>query len=152
MKKHVIYKIMGSPVPMSRPRFGKSNVWDPQREFKHAVKVSLEKQRGIRPVLDKPLKVYVTFFMKTPKRSKRDGQFCFGRPDIDNLLKMVFDCSNNILIVDDRLIVECEAKKIYDSEPRSEFYFEEVENYEKKSKKGTSVKGKSVENTNVETK
>jgi Holliday junction resolvase RusA-like endonuclease len=45
------------------------------------------------------------------------------KPDIDNLIKFVMDCGQNILWNDDSTICQIESKKIYSKHPRTEIEY-----------------------------
>ncbi len=49
------------------------------------------------------------------EKKKKDlaGKECTAKPDLDNLLKFYMDVMNEIAYLDDRLISEIHAKKIY---------------------------------------
>lgn len=49
------------------------------------------------------------------------GDWCFIRPDIDNLIKQVLDLAQPILFTNDSIVAQLAAKKVYDLNPRTEF-------------------------------
>lgn len=117
-----VYVIDGDPTAQIRARFGNKNVWDPMKQLKVYVGIMLQKQHGNLPLYENvPLSVTITFFMKMPKGSKRDGQYHYFKPDTDNLEKFLFDACNKIIWKDDCQISEVYKRKIYDKNPRTEF-------------------------------
>jgi Holliday junction resolvase RusA-like endonuclease len=48
------------------------------------------------------------------------------KPDVDNLLKSLFDGLNGVLFTDDSRICDVNAKKIYGKEPRIEIEIKEI--------------------------
>ncbi|VTS14804.1 crossover junction endodeoxyribonuclease RusA [Streptococcus pseudoporcinus] len=98
---------------------------------------------------DGAISVDVTFYMKAPlnlskepsKRAKQATKEKYQdyinelirhpkKPDLDNLIKAVFDSVSRSEIVwkDDNLICDVKAKKLYSPNPRIEIEIEEVEN------------------------
>ncbi len=120
------YVIMGKPVPLSRPRFSTATrkVFDPQKEFKTLVSMSLISQHNDDPLLTGALHLDVVFYMPIPQRSLSKnlaGTPHCKKPDLSNLLKWVEDISTGVIYRDDALISSVESKKIYDANPRTEF-------------------------------
>ena len=112
----------------ARPRLGRNKVFDSQSAQKHiwrALLLQSTEREAIKAYLDDIVSVSVTceFGMKIPGAiSKRkaevlDGQFHTKKPDIDNLLKWVFDVGNGILWPDDNCISKCVALKQYTKTP-----------------------------------
>ena len=122
----VLFVIDGDPKPLARPRFGARRVWDSQKKLKHDIQLILQSQKKYKGFLSKALHMEVTFFMKTPLKSRREGQFHIYRPDLDNMIKMVGDVCGQILYKEDCIIASIAAKKIYDLHPRTEFYLKEI--------------------------
>ena len=58
-------------------------------------------------------------------KKKKDallGQKHHKRPDLSNLIKYLEDAAQGILFADDATITTINARKIYDMNPRTEFY------------------------------
>jgi len=69
-------------------------------------------------IIDYPIEVHVDFIFKPVKG--KIGTIKATKPDIDNLLKMLFDVMKKTIISDDNIIVQVTAKKRYakkDEEP-----------------------------------
>ena len=72
-----------------------------------------------------PVYVDVVFYMPIAqslsgikKRQMANGVIAHTtKPDVDNLLKLVLDCLNDLVIEDDSQIVELRGKKIYSNKP-----------------------------------
>ncbi|WP_028547225.1 RusA family crossover junction endodeoxyribonuclease [Paenibacillus taiwanensis] len=81
-----------------------------------------------------PIAVKVTFHMLIPeswthkRRHALVGQHCAKKPDIDNLIKGVFDAANGILWKDDNQVVMVESQKRYALIPGIEIEVEELSN------------------------
>jgi Holliday junction resolvase RusA-like endonuclease len=78
----------------------------------------------LRTKTDKPTEfavaVNVTFHMPIPKskvKKVKPGQPVTVKPDIDNLVKGLFDAANGICWQDDNQVVRCNAEKVYSNEP-----------------------------------
>lgn len=118
-----IYIIPDQPIPLARPRFSKygTHVWDSQQAEKNWVATYLRFLRKEEP-LEGPLKLSFEFNMK---HAKKKG-YHMGRPDIDNLVKFYMDCLNGILYEDDKQVVSLVATKVYNTEPCTKIYWEEL--------------------------
>lgn len=120
----MLYIIQGTPIPLQRPRYYNDRVYDSQRHAKNIVTFELQRQHQ-GPLLSIPLLVELKYYFGFPKsmsEKKRQsllGQPLKSRPDLDNLIKLTLDCSNNVLWTDDALIVGITASKLY-GEPRTE--------------------------------
>ena len=121
MKK---YTLLGNPIPLARPRFGK-HVYDAQRVEKANAQAQLIEQHLFLPPFSGSLLLKVSFFMPIPKGQPKkrplSGLFHAIRPDLSNLIKFVEDVSVGVLFHDDALISSIHAQKIYDKNPRTEF-------------------------------
>lgn len=108
----------------------------------------LVKNRYKGPFYETAIKVDVTFFMEAPEklkkepseRSRQTTKEKFIRfvkeliwhdklPDIDNLVKAVFDSitKSNKVWKDDNIVCDLHARKVYSPNPRIEIEIEEVE-------------------------
>ena len=118
MKRH--YLIPGNPVPLPRQRFTKTGrSYKPSKYLNvaHAHRVLL-KGAHLGPPIEGPVKVIVDFYHSRPQRLKRKKDPAHSmrkpnRPDIDNLVKHVFDCMNDIVFVDDAQVVYLSASDNY---------------------------------------
>lgn len=70
--------------------------------------------------------VKAMFYMPIPaswskkKQKEHDGKPVTVKPDIDNLIKGLFDAANGIVWKDDNQVIRCEAEKVYSMNPRIE--------------------------------
>ena len=78
-----------------------------------------------------PLKVRVEFFLKPPKRGKKETEKMINgeiRPvtgkDVDNMAKSVLDGLNGVAYKDDSQVVELSVGKFYSNFPRTEIRIE----------------------------
>lgn len=125
-------QIDGNPIPDSRPRVTRYGTYNPRHSEKTRLKTYLL-SLGIK-TLSGPLKVSLFFFMAIPKSTSKkkrkdmiEGMVYYDRkPDLDNLVKFVFDYCTGILFDDDRQIVQLDAFKWYDEYPSTMIEIESV--------------------------
>ena len=126
----IIIEVLGVPISLNRPRACKRgefiSMYDSQVKEKQQVRWQLSGQYKEKPLL-MPLAVDLLFGMPIPKQTSkvRTKEMLAGKlvpmkkPDIDNLIKFILDCLNEILFDDDSQIVEISARKIYTVSPRT---------------------------------
>lgn len=66
--------------------------------------------------LDEPLRVLVSAYFERPKSKPKKVVFPTGKPDWDNIGKLVCDALNGILWRDDAVIVDGSVAKLYCTE------------------------------------
>lgn len=136
------------PKPQSRPRSGKFGVYeDPKMSKWRKWVTNYIKENYDGDYFDGAVSVNVTFYMKTPKliskepskRAKlptlkkyqnfvRELIWHDKKPDLDNLVKAVFDSisKSDIVWTDDNIVCDLHAKKVYSPKPRIEIEIEEL--------------------------
>ena len=120
--------IPGDPISLDRARYGrgrdgKAQIYDSQRNEKLMVGITLRSQNGDRQPLCIPLCLDIIFYFKKPKFRKLPHLWRVERPDTSNLLKFYEDVGTEAgLWKDDSFIVKITAQKMYDDNPRTEFY------------------------------
>jgi len=122
--------ISGNPVPLRRPRFSKSHVYDSQAACKNIVSFEMGckiKKYQWDPLLYLgPISIEFRFYMPIPvslskkKRLELVDTEHFKKPDIDNLIKFYCDAANGVVFKDDSQICELGAAKYYSTKPRTE--------------------------------
>lgn len=137
--------IMGDPIPKMRARHarfksGLVHTYDPQHHLKQCIqeKLRAEIERARDPysksqdlalsrlVTARSLSASINFHMQLPKDPCRASKCVWGiephniKPDIDNLVKFILDCCNDILFSDDKIITTLNVTKTYSTEPRTE--------------------------------
>jgi Holliday junction resolvase RusA-like endonuclease len=132
--------IPGDPIPKHRPRFTRhGRTYSDQSEIMKNVSMIISSQHNANKPYKNPVKLSAVFFMPIPKsiskkkKSMINGTPHIKKPDIDNLLKFYCDCmvkSGNI-IIDDSVIAEIYATKIYSLCPRSVFTVKDIVREEK---------------------
>ena len=127
--KFVLY---GNPIPLARHRTANGRTYDPQKALKNGLHWDLLAQAPKCKSLSGPLELHITFFMPIPKSlssKKYDALLLtphYKKPDLSNLIKFYEDICNGLIYKDDAQIVSISAKKLYDSEPRTEFKLTEI--------------------------
>lgn len=135
--KEVRFVVYGRPVPKERPRVVNGHAYTPQKTRVAEERVGFAYRsayRGFKFGRGVPLKMEVKFTYVVPKgvskrvRAKMEAGEVFpvGKPDVDNILKLVQDSGNGLIWHDDSQIVEVEARKVYGGEYKTEIRIVEV--------------------------
>jgi len=123
--------VIGEPVPFARMRLGRTNqhfVPAAQRNF--AAVLQIEAANAMRKanttMFDEAVTLELTAEVSIPaswSNKKRNRAIAgevvpTGRPDLDNLYKIVADAFNMVLFRDDSQVVSLRARKRYSVEPK----------------------------------
>lgn len=116
-------QIDGIPIPDARPRVTRYGTYNPRQREKNKIKTYLL-SLGRKPYSG-PLRVSLFFIMAIPKSSSKNKRISMlandithtKKPDLDNLVKFIFDSCNTVLFDDDRQIIELKASKRYGEKP-----------------------------------
>jgi Holliday junction resolvase RusA-like endonuclease len=109
------------PVGKMRHRSNGRRTYDPQEAEKNSVKAEMAMQMrksGWR-MIDLPCVCHIRFITERPvSQVKADGTprvgapaFHSSKPDIDNAEKFYFDCMNEVVFADDKLVVDVKKTK-----------------------------------------
>lgn len=126
------YVLFGDPTFMGSPKFFNSGVGDISKRNKTKDTISLESQHNAQPYLKPPLKLQAYFYFHIPMRHNsklknyKPGRRHIVSPNLFNCVKYLEDISRGIIFQDAYFISEVEAHKVYDDEPRVEFYIVEL--------------------------
>ena len=119
MKEYHIDIVPMGAVRMTRKGKYKDEAAQRYLSYKQAIQWQVAVQNKEEKIFENPVKVYVVFFMPIPKswsKPKRE-RHAFKphnvKPDIDNVLKGLFDALNGLVWKDDNLVAEVTALKIY---------------------------------------
>ena len=131
-QRSVILTVTGKPVAKGRPRLTKRvglgrgvYLYTPERTGNAEEIMQGEMRQACTTPLEGPLQLSVVFCFRRPKswpKAQRDAvdngeePWHVGKPDLDNLVKLVQDAGNGILWRDDAQIVRLEAIKVYGAE------------------------------------
>jgi Holliday junction resolvase RusA-like endonuclease len=128
----ITVSLLGEPVAFARMRIaartGAHFVPAPQRNAMAALHIEAAntmREMGAA-VLDEPVSVELLAELPIPASwSKKRRNLAIlglirpsGRPDLDNLWKLMADAFNGVVFRDDALIVEAHARKIYGLQPK----------------------------------
>ncbi len=125
------YTLHLDPKPQSRPRFGRNGTYE-DKKMKQWKRNCESQLRLMNPKIIEKGAIFVsmTFYIYPPKRiaevkKKRlelesEAIYVDKRPDIDNYIKAVLDCSNEILFKDDGQVAALSSQKLYSLNPRIE--------------------------------
>jgi Holliday junction resolvase RusA-like endonuclease len=99
------------PVPFARPRFNNGRGFNSPKyaDYKRTIQTWLMSLK-LTP-MEGPLSLALVFLLEKPKRCSR--RYPAVRPDLDNFVKAMMDCGNEVLWHDDGQIVHIGAMKIY---------------------------------------
>lgn len=116
------FSVDTTPVGKGRPRFTRyGSVYTPpstvngEKIVRYTARVAMQ---GRQPV-DTPVSVVLEFSFEPPKslsekkRAELIGNPMTKKPDIDNLVKLVFDAMNGVVWVDDKQVSLLMTKKQY---------------------------------------
>lgn len=133
------FTVPGTPVAKGRPRVtargGFARAYTPQKT--RIAEASFEARafqyRPATPFAG-PLRLEVVFMMPIPKSfpkwrraSAEEGNtHPVGKPDIDNLLKLIADAMSGAFWLDDKQIVEAEVRKMYGPVPQTKVVVTEL--------------------------
>ena len=122
--------IKSPPQAQGRPRFsvrGKhAFVFDPHKDKKNWYRLQVSQQ--FSELLSNPIELKIIYFMPIPKSTSKKKKALMlsneikhtKKPDVDNLLKLTFDCMTDIVFEDDRQIWRLEAEKRYSDFPHTD--------------------------------
>jgi Holliday junction resolvase RusA-like endonuclease len=137
-EKMTRYTLHLEPKPQSRPRFGRNGTYEDKvmKQWKRNCESQL---RLMNPKIIEKGAIFVSmaFYIYPPKRiaevkKKRlelesEEIYVDKRPDIDNYIKAVLDCSNEILFKDDGQVAALSSQKLYSLNPRIEIEITSLE-------------------------
>lgn len=136
MGEKLKFIIPGEPVAWSSHRgYGKKS-FSPHYVQKQAAQYFLKQQRGANPVIKKAIRVDFEFLMPIPStmpkkilKRIRSGErvFHIKRKDRSNCIKFAEDCLTGIIISDDNIICDGNAKKYYSETPQTIITIEEID-------------------------
>ena len=132
--------IEGEPVGKGRPRVTSkgsfAHAYTPSRtkNYEKLIQNTYLNKYTYEDTLQGPIKAELIAYFPIPESiSKKKKELLLKnyekhtkKPDIDNVIKSVFDALNNLAFVDDSNIIQVEAKKRYSDNPRVELHLKEV--------------------------
>lgn len=130
------FEIPGKPMGKQRPRVTKWGTHTPEKTVNYETLVKEIYVINKLPMLQGPITAEVVIKYDIPKStSKKQKELMLQdaikpckKPDIDNILKIIFDSLNGIAYKDDNQIVQVSCRKMYADEPKVIVKFMEAEN------------------------
>jgi Holliday junction resolvase RusA-like endonuclease len=127
----ISFTVPGQPVAKGRPKIGSRNgqpmMYAPERTVSYESTVKLfaaQAMRG-RPLITGPVRLVMNVALQIPaswsgkkQRAARTGESLpTGKPDADNVIKMICDALNGVVWKDDTQVVNIDMCKRYSDEP-----------------------------------
>lgn len=125
----VTLSIVGPPVGKGRPRFSRRSgvafTPTPTRNAEAYVRLLATEAMAGQPAIEGPVDVKLAVICAVPKswsKRRQAAALCnltrpSGRPDLDNVLKLLTDAMNGVVYRDDAQIVHLSASKRYGPQP-----------------------------------
>lgn len=126
-KTDVTFWLEGEPVAKARPRWSRGKIYTPSKTTKAENEIRKAYKEADGQEILGPVCVSMTFCLQTPKNWSKAKKglaqllelLPTKRPDLDNLVKTVFDALNGLAYEDDKQICELHAYKTYNETPRT---------------------------------
>lgn len=150
MTNAVLITVPGKPVAKARPRTvriksGGVRTYTPKNTVdfeRHGRQCAILAMKGTKPLIH-PIICVISVELPIPaswsKKKKQMAVDCVlrptTRPDLDNYVKGLLDCCNEIVFKDDSQVVDMIVSKTYSHSPKSILYFAEIPNNETPSTK-----------------
>lgn len=127
------FTIPGTPVGKGRPRFARRGnfvaTYTPEKtaSYENLVKVKAEEAMQGRPIIDVAVSVVILLFVTPPASWSQKKQraalagdiFPTTKPDVDNVIKGIFDACNEIVWRDDKQACDVRVIKRYAENARA---------------------------------
>lgn len=129
----VTFVVPGVPVGKGRPKFARRgnfvSTYTPEKtaSYENLVKVKAEEAMQGRSLIDGPVSVDIELYVSPPvswslkkQRAALLGEtFPTAKPDMDNVIKGLFDACNEIVWKDDKQVVSLMVTKRFAETPRA---------------------------------
>ena len=129
----VAFVIPGTPVGKGRPKFARRGnftvAYTPERtaSYENLVKVKAEEAMKGRPAIDGAVAVTIWLWVTPPASWSQKKQrqalsheiLPTSKPDVDNVIKGIFDAMNEIVWKDDKQAVDVSIRKRYSETARA---------------------------------
>lgn len=125
MTDRLTIEVCHIPIGKGRPRVTRHGTYTPTSEDEEALALKLRLKMGNRIPFTGPIGVRIICFLPKPKRPTHPV-YPIVKPDLDNLLKHIWDASNGILWDDDKSICHVEGSKQYAAGAGRPGYYIEV--------------------------
>ena len=132
----ITFGIPGPPQGKGRPKFGKGIVYTPIKtvSYESLIKVQAFNAMKGKNIYHCAVKVAMMIYMPVPGSwSKKKQTLALEhylvptvKPDLDNVVKVVFDAINNIVWDDDKQVAMLNVSKYYDKSPQIQITIMEI--------------------------
>ena len=123
----VAFVIPGTPVGKGRPKFARRGnfvtTYTPEKtaSYENLVKVKAQEAMSGRPMIEGPVAVQIALHVTPPASWSQKKQLSAlareirptTKPDMDNVIKGIFDAMNEIVWRDDKQVCELRVVKLY---------------------------------------
>lgn len=124
----VAFRVPGQPIGKGRPRFGRGRAYTPATTAKAerdaaAIASDAMMDAGLDPFAGPVSVVIVARYRIPPSWTKakqaaaRSHEIQPGKPDLDNVVKLILDACNAVCFEDDAQVVMLEAIKTFSDDP-----------------------------------
>lgn len=141
LKEHSIELVIeGEPIGKGRPRvtnrgsFAHAYTPSKTKNYERLIQNTFLSKYNYEDILQGPIEANIVAYFPIPSSVSKKKQSLLlnnfekhtKKPDIDNVVKSVFDALNNLAFEDDSNIIRVSAKKLYSTNPRVELELKEV--------------------------
>ncbi len=127
MQQPIWFVIPGTPVGKGRPKFARRGnfvtTYTPEKtaSYENLVKIRASEAMQDRQIIEGPVKVHLWLWVTPPASWSQKKQRAAlaneilpaSKPDVDNVIKGIFDACNEIIWRDDKQVVELTVRKRY---------------------------------------
>lgn len=129
----IAFVIPGTPVGKGRPKFARRGnfvtTYTPEKtaSYENLVKLAAAEAMQGRAIIDGAVAVTIALYVTPPaswsKKKQREALegaiFPTSKPDVDNVIKGIFDAMNDIVFRDDKQACDVSVQKRYAETPRA---------------------------------
>ena len=127
----ISFVVPGTPVGKGRPKFARRgafvSAYTPERtaSYENLVKVVAAQAMAGRQIIEGPVEVVLVIHVQAPESwsKKKKSEALSGalaptsKPDLDNIIKGIFDAMNGVVFKDDKQVSFVTAQKLYSQTP-----------------------------------
>lgn len=136
----ITFTIPGNPIGKGRPKFARRGnftvAYTPEKtaSYENLVKMQADSAMAGRPPVEGATDVEIALFVVPPASWSQKKQkaalageiFPTSKPDVDNVIKGIFDAMNDIVWRDDKQVVDLAVKKRYAEVPMAKVTVREL--------------------------
>lgn len=129
----IVFSVPGVPVGKGRPKFARRgnfvSTYTPEKtaSYENLVKMAAHEAMQGRSMIEGPVVVVLGLFVAPPaswsqkkQRAALAGEvFPTSKPDVDNVVKGIFDACNEIVWRDDKQVVDLIVRKRFSPHPEA---------------------------------